>query len=79
MSTWQMVGQFRDNLNYQLRNDDEYHIPRHGTDQLAGMPLFNLPRLWNQYSCELTETPIKHMYSKAITVPITAEGDGESR
>ncbi len=37
----------------------------HGTDQLARMPLFNLPRLWNQHFPKLTEMPHKHIYSKA--------------
>jgi hypothetical protein len=52
--TWQTVGQSRDNPNFQLRNDNEYYIPRHRNDHLARMPLFNLPRLWNVYWSEIS-------------------------
>jgi hypothetical protein len=31
------------------------------------MPFFNLPRLWNLYSLELTETHNKYIYTKAVT------------
>jgi hypothetical protein len=65
--TWQTVGQFHDNHDRQLRNDCEYCIPCHRTDQLARMPFFNLPKLWNLYSSDLTTSPIKHIYSKAVT------------
>jgi hypothetical protein len=29
LATWQTAGQTRENSNYQLRNDNEYYIPRH--------------------------------------------------
>jgi hypothetical protein len=38
----------------------------HRTDQLARMPLFNLPRLWNHHFPKLTEMPHKQIYSKAV-------------
>jgi hypothetical protein len=66
-NTWQIVGQSCDKQNLQLRNDNEYYITRHRTDQLSRMPLFNLPRTWNLYSPDLTESPLKHIFSKAVT------------
>jgi hypothetical protein len=42
-------------------------VSRHRTDQLARMLLFNLPRIWNIHSPELTDSPIKHVYSKAVS------------
>jgi hypothetical protein len=31
------------------------------------MPLFNLPRLWNSYYADLSVSPAKNTYSKAVT------------
>jgi hypothetical protein len=67
LNTWPTVAQFRNNPNDQLCNDTEYHIPRHRTDHLHRMPFFNLPRLWTSYSQELSDTHIKHIYSKAVS------------
>jgi hypothetical protein len=50
-NTWITVGQsHEDNLNLELRNDAKYYIPRHRTDQIARLPLFNLPRLWSLHT-----------------------------
>jgi hypothetical protein len=32
--------------------------------ELARMPLFNLPRIWNLHSPELTDSPVKHIYAR---------------
>jgi hypothetical protein len=68
LNTWPTVGQFRgDNPNFELRNDNEYYLSRHRTELISRMPLFNLPRTWNQYSHDLAETNNKNIYSRAVT------------
>jgi hypothetical protein len=69
-NTWTTVRQNRNDntdMNLSLRNDTDYYIPRYRTEMISRMPLFNLPKLWNLYSRELTETPNKKIYSHAIT------------
>jgi hypothetical protein len=52
LATWQTAGQTRENSNYQLRNDNEYYIPRHRTEQLARMLFFTY------LDCEIPIMPI---------------------
>jgi hypothetical protein len=66
-NTWITVGQSReDNLNLELRNDAKYYIPRHRTDQIARLPLFNLPRIWSLHTPELSDSPTKFIFSTAV-------------
>jgi hypothetical protein len=71
INTWIAVRQKRtdhtDNFT-DLRNDNDYYIPRYRTDMISRMPLFNLPKLWNLYSPELADTHNKHIHSKAVTL-----------
>ncbi len=69
--TWITVRQNRVEHNentIDLRNDNDYYIPRYRTDMISRMPLYNLPKLWNLYSPELADTRNKHIYNKAVTL-----------
>jgi hypothetical protein len=66
-NTWQTVGQARTENYLELRNDGEFFIPRHRTEQIARMPLINLPKLWNLYSPELSDSPNKYIFNRAVT------------
>jgi hypothetical protein len=63
--TWLTNRVQRNNENLNLRDDDEYFIPRHRTDLISRLPYFNLPRLWNQFSPNLSTTPNRLTYANA--------------
>lgn len=52
---WQTVGQV--NNRYQLRNENEYVVPRFRTTQIRMFPLWSLPSKWN----ELDNTELKSL------------------
>jgi hypothetical protein len=64
---WITVRAHRNDSNYELRNDNEFFILRHRTDHIARLPLFNLPRTWNRLYTELSNTQVKHIFSKAAS------------
>jgi hypothetical protein len=41
-------------------------MPQQRTDHIARLPLFNLPRTWNRLYTELSDTQVKHIFSKAV-------------
>jgi hypothetical protein len=65
-TTWSTNRQNRDNDDRQLRNDDDFFIPRFRTDFIARLPLFNLPKIWNNTSVELTSTSHKLTFSNQV-------------
>jgi hypothetical protein len=60
---WITNRQNRDNDDLQLRNDNEYFVPRFRTDFIARLPLFNLPKIWNETPNTLTSTSHKHTFN----------------
>ncbi len=52
--TWQKGRYHRDNHDRELRKGDDFLIPCHRTDQIACLPLFNVPKIWHDTSSELT-------------------------
>jgi hypothetical protein len=68
LNTWQTAGEVRTEHHLELRNDGEYFIPRYRTEQIARMPLINLPKLWNLYSPDLTESPNKSIFGRAVSL-----------
>jgi hypothetical protein len=65
-TTWSTNRQNRDNDDRQLCNDDDFFIPRFRTDFIARLPLFNLPKIWNNTSVELTSTSHKLTFSNQV-------------
>ncbi len=47
-----------------MKND--FYTLCHGTEEISFLPLFNLPRICNQYNSELTDAFVKHIFSKAV-------------
>jgi hypothetical protein len=62
-NTWITNRQNRDNDDLQLRNDDEFFVPRFRTDFIARLPLFNLLKIWNETPTTLTSTSHKHTFN----------------
>jgi hypothetical protein len=62
-NTWIQNRHNRDNDDRQLRNDNDFFVPRFRTDFLARLPLFNLPKTWNDTPILLTSTSHKLTFS----------------
>ncbi len=58
-NTWPRNRDNRDTSERELRNDDDFHIPRHRTDFISQFPFFNLPKVWNDTPVNLTSTSHK--------------------
>ncbi len=61
--TWITNRQNRDNDDLQLRDDDEFFVPRFRADFIARLLLFNLPKIWNETPSTLTSTSHKQTFS----------------
>jgi hypothetical protein len=65
-NTWATNRQTRDIDDMELRNDNDYYVPRHRTDVIGRMPLFNLPRTWNEMPVELTSTRSRMAFNEQL-------------
>jgi hypothetical protein len=67
-NSWWTVRNQRDGVaDIELRNDDDYYIPRHRTEQILRFPLFNLPITWNLLHTELTDSSTKRTFVKSAS------------
>ncbi len=66
LGTWPTNRDYRDIDDRELRNDDDYHIPRHRTDNIARFPFFRLPQVWNETSVILTSTSHKKVFAASV-------------
>ncbi len=62
-NTWINNRQNRDNDDSQLRNDNDFFVPRFRMDFIARLPLFNLPKIWNETPSTLISTSHKHSFN----------------
>lgn len=63
-STWIESGQLR---NYQLRNNEDYHIPHVRYLYLFNHPLYFMPRMWNEkINQEIKSISSKKIFSESI-------------
>jgi hypothetical protein len=53
--------------NIELRNDDDFYIPRHRTELILRLPLFNFPITWNLLHTELTDFSTKCIFVKSAS------------
>ncbi len=67
LGTWPTNRDYRDIGDGELRNDDDFHIPRHGTDNIARFPFFNLPKVRNETPTILTSTSHKKVFTASVS------------
>jgi hypothetical protein len=66
LGTWPTNRDYRDIDDRELCNDD-YHIPRLRTDNIARFLFFNLPQVWNEISVILTSTSHKKVFATSAS------------
>jgi hypothetical protein len=66
-NTWPRNRDNRDNGERELRNDDDFYIPRHRTDFISRFPFYNLPKVWNDTPAILTSTSHKKTFTTNAT------------
>jgi len=49
-----------------LRNGNDYYIPGHNFATLKRLPLFNFPKVWNEYDNQNKFNPVPHLYLKHL-------------
>jgi hypothetical protein len=54
-------------LEYNLRDNDDIHIPRYGIDMISRLPYFNLSKLWDQSSPLISQSPNEDIFTEAVS------------